>query len=245
MSSPESDMLCRLFRTLRSASFFLRRLAFSIAPACISPRPGLLNLFFIFVVSAIIALSLRRVPGRCLEGLDLSLSAPGKVDALALSNAVNPLRLLLISGVASLSSLGSGDRGVSPAEESSKSSFGFRGVLNSPLKAGTPGGMAGRGFVGEDCWLPIVLDFEGESNPLCGPTPRIVSLCTLSHAACLDALFLGVMLTLVGIRWAFPLSCAKGERPSSGPVRLSNWKSIGDSCDLAIIVCGVREVGRG
>ena len=119
------------------------------------------------------------------------------MGALALSALAKALLLCLISGVTSLSSLGSGDFGVSPAEESSKSLFGFRGVLKRLFHAG----MAGRGLDGEDCWLPIVLDFEGESNPLC-------------------VLFRGDAFTPSGSPREF--TKAKGERLSIGPVRLSN-----------------------
>jgi hypothetical protein len=122
-------------------------------------------LFFTLVANAINVLSLLCESGRRLEGLDRSLSAPGPVGALALSTLMKAVLLFLISGVTSLSSLGSGDFGVSPAEESSKSLLGFRGVLKRVFHTGG----AGKGFVGEDCWFPIALDFDGESNPLCVP----------------------------------------------------------------------------
>lgn len=106
----------------------------------------------------IIELSLLGCPGRCFEGLDRSRSAPDIVGALAKSNFTIALREFLISGVASLSSRGSGDRGVSPADESSKSLLSFRGVLYRALYAG----IEGKGLEGENC--PGVLDFEGESE---------------------------------------------------------------------------------
>ena len=99
-----------------------------------------------FLANAIKELSRRCVPGLCFEGLDRSRSAPGIVGALTRSNLFIGLREGLISGVASLSSRGSGDRGVSPAEESSKSSRGLRGVVKMELYAG----IEGRGFDGEN-----------------------------------------------------------------------------------------------
>ena len=57
---------------------------------------------------------------------------------VAVSNRLNALLKLLVSGVASL--LSAGDRGVSPADESSIiSSLSFRGVLYKLLKAGRGG----------------------------------------------------------------------------------------------------------
>lgn len=118
-------------------------------------------------------LSLLCDSGLCLVGLPRSLSAPGNVCALALFHLVRAVLVFVTSGVASLSSLGAGEFGVSPAEESSISGFCFRGVVNMLwLYAG----IDGSGFVGEVCWLPIVLDFEGEFKALCVPSVVEVSL---------------------------------------------------------------------
>lgn len=73
-----------------------------------------------------------------------------------MSNIVSADLLFTISGVASLSFPRSGDLGVSPAEESSTSGRGLRGVLKSVLNAG----VGGRGLLGEE---PIVRSFDGES----------------------------------------------------------------------------------
>ena len=51
---------------------------------------------------------------------------------------------------------------------------------------------------------------------------------------------------LFGTRCALPLSCAKGERLSRGPVPLSKVNSIGDSWENRdMVVSAGREVGRG
>lgn len=71
---------------------------------------------------------------------------------------------MLFSGVGALLSSRSGDLGVSPAEESSKSNvFALRGVVKMELNA-LPG-TGGRGLLGELRWLGIC-DFCGESNAL-------------------------------------------------------------------------------
>ena len=91
--------------------------------------------------------------GRSFVGLPRrSLSAPAMTGALALSNIVIADLVLTISGVASPSLLRSGDFGVSPAEESSISGLGLRGVLKRE-------GLGGRGLLGE---VPITRDFVGD-----------------------------------------------------------------------------------
>lgn len=73
-------------------------------------------------------------------------------------------RRLLFSGVGALLSSRSGDRGVSPADESSKSLVVvLRGVVNKELKA-LPG-ICGRGLLGEFRRLGVC-GFRGESNTL-------------------------------------------------------------------------------
>jgi hypothetical protein len=64
--------------------------------------------------------------------------------------------LFTISGVASLSPFLSGDFGVSPAEESSTSGLGLRGVEKSALN---DAGLGGSGLLDE---APIVRDFDGD-----------------------------------------------------------------------------------
>jgi len=86
----------------------------------------------------------------------------GAAETEAVLSFGNAFFLFVISGVASLSSRCSGDRGVSPAEESSMSTLALRGVLKRLLKAA--GGTAGSGLLGEGGRL--VLDFVGESKAL-------------------------------------------------------------------------------
>jgi hypothetical protein len=123
--------------------FFSRRFltCFSTAPLwfglAISPLPGL-NAFFIPRTSQ---LSRRWGLGRfSLLGLPLSrsrarsFSAGEPVAVFVKLSFVIARPVCLISGVASLS-IGSGDLGVSPADESSKSGFVLRGVLYRLLNA--------------------------------------------------------------------------------------------------------------
>lgn len=118
-------------------------------------------------------LSFWTVLGLSFAGL-LFDSVPLLRGRVPVSHRLRVPRSFVISGVASLSSFPSGDRGVSPADESSKSCFVLRGVVKRLLNAAVGG--TGRGLLGDDGWLGAMRDLAGEPKVVYVPATTQVRI---------------------------------------------------------------------